>query len=357
MIRRSVAVVAFVLVALPSSTAHAAAADVCDRFQPGHQVGTVQGEHLGEISGVVASRRHDGVLWVHNDSGGDPAVDAIDETGRRLGTYAIQGATAFDWEDIAAAGGDLYLGDTGDNAKSRPEIVVYRVPEPTAAPDGTGGSLPAVAFHLTYPTGPVDAETLLVDPRTKDLYVVTKQWDAPYARVFEAPAASLTDGAHVELTQVARFDIPAARSTAVGLPGTLVTGGDISPDGRTILLRTYRAVLAFARGQGRSVGDAFGTAPCEVPKVEEGQGEAVGWVGDDAYVTISEGEHAAVNRFDAEPAPATTTTTAAPEEAAGSSDAPLFALLVGVVVIGAVVLVVSLRRRAGRPRTPGSPRP
>jgi hypothetical protein len=357
-IRRLVALAVLVL-ALPSTAAHAAEG-ACGRFRPGHAVGTVQGEGVTELSGVAASTRYDDVLWVHDDSGGQPVVDAIDEAGARLGTYRLAGATATDWEDIAAADGHLYVGDIGDNLKARKEVVVYRVDEPSTRPDGTGGTLGTATFHLTYPTGPTDAEALVVDRQTGDLYVVTKQWDGPYARVFRAPAASLVDGAHVELAQVARFDIPAARSTALGLPGTLVTGADVSPDDRTVLVRTYRAVLAFARPAGQPLAAAFEATPCEVPQVEEAQGEAVAWVGDDAYVTISEGEHPVVNRFDAVPAPATTTTTtkAASEEAAGgSSDVPLVALLAVVVAVGALVAVLSLRRRAGRPRTPGSPRP
>jgi hypothetical protein len=163
-------------------------------------------------------------------------------------------------------------------------------------------------------------------------------------------------GGRGELVPVARFDIPPAHSSALGLPGTLVTGADASPDDRTVLVRTYRAILAFERPAGEPFEAAFRTTPCEVPQVEEVQGEAVAWTGTDAYVTISEGEHPDVNRFEAAPPPATTT-TAAPEGAAGSSDAPLVALLVGVAALAVVVLVLSRRRRAGRPRTPGSPHP
>src|SRR5262249_26664738 len=71
---------------------------------------------LTEVSGVVASRAHPPVFWVHNDSGGEPTVYAISPTGASLGAYPIAGATAIDWEDIAIGPGPergtsyLYLG-------------------------------------------------------------------------------------------------------------------------------------------------------------------------------------------------------------------------------------------------------
>jgi hypothetical protein len=354
-VRRLLALASLVL-ALGLAASPADAATVCDRFGPGRRVGTVQGDHLDEISGVAASIRWPGVLWVHDDSGGAASVDAIDEAGHRLGTYALTGAEAFDWEDIASAKGQLYVADIGDNGRQRKDPRVFRVAEPSTRPAGAGGALgPVDVLHLAYPDGPADAEALLVDPTSGDLYVLTK--DIGSSRVLRAPASSLVAGARVPMEEVARFTLPLPRSTALGLPGILVTGADVAPDGSVVLVRTYRSVLAFARPKGAPLVAAFEHRPCEAPQVEEAQGEAVGFVdGGRGYVTISEGEHPAVNRFDAEPAPATTT-TAAPEGTAGSSDAPLVALLVGVGVLVVVVLVLSRRRRAGRPRTPGSPRP
>ena len=39
-------------------------------FDAGHVVGPVDNSELNEISGMVFSRRHDNVIYVHNDSGG-----------------------------------------------------------------------------------------------------------------------------------------------------------------------------------------------------------------------------------------------------------------------------------------------
>ena len=55
----------------------ASAPEECDGMGPGEEVGTVADPAVVELSGIVASRAHPGVLWVHNDSGGAPAVYAL----------------------------------------------------------------------------------------------------------------------------------------------------------------------------------------------------------------------------------------------------------------------------------------
>ena len=121
----------------------------------------MQDRQLDEVSGVVASRVHQPNLWVHNDSGGEPAVTLIAPDGASLGTYTLDGATNVDWEDIAIGPGPqpdtsyLYVADIGDNASARDPVVVYRVPEPANAPDGSGGTLSGVeTISLRYPDHP-----------------------------------------------------------------------------------------------------------------------------------------------------------------------------------------------------------
>ncbi len=121
------------------------------------------------------------------------------------------------------------------------------------------------------------------------------------ATVYRAPSSKLVDGADITLRKVASFALTADSPDApAGLPGWLVTGADVSPDGNIVLVRTYRRVLAFARPKGEELGAAFGVDPCRAPETPEHQGEAVAFTADGTgYVTISEGEHAAVNAFTA----------------------------------------------------------
>jgi hypothetical protein len=329
----------------------------CDRFAEGTVAGAVADPALVEISGIAASRGHQGVLWAHNDSGGQPALTALSDTGEDLGTYAVPGATATDWEDMAAGPGPdpgtsyLYAGDIGDNAAGRDGVQVHRVPEPVAAPAGADGTFTEdVVIELTYPDGPIDAETLLIDPDSGDLVIVGKR-DAG-APVFLAEAAAIADGGEVAMRQVATLSEPPPGG-AIGL----VTGGDVSPDGSVVLLRTYGSVLAYARPEGAPLGDAFAEAPCLAPSVDEQQGEALAFLTDgSAYVTISEGAAAPVNEFAVDPPLVTTTTTGDPSPPAGEGGAeededdgvPAWVWVSVPAILIVAALAVAASRRARR---------
>jgi 5'/3'-nucleotidase SurE len=262
---------------------------------------------LAEVSGVVASRAHPPVLWVHNDSGGEPAVYAVSPVGASLGAYPIEGATAIDWEDIAIGPGPergtsyLYLGDIGDNTSSRKAIVVYRVAEPEAAPNGSGETLTgAEKFTLHYPNGAVDAESLLVDPQSGDLFVIDKPLLSAVGTVYRVPRRRLVDGADVTMRRVASFQLSTDSEDGAGLLlGTLITGADVSPDGSLVLVRTYRRLLAFARPAGQPLASAFSVDACSAPQADERQGEAIAFTiaPDTGYVTTSEGVHAPIHTF------------------------------------------------------------
>jgi hypothetical protein len=261
--------------------------------------GTVASNALTEISGIVASRRSAGVFWVHNDSGDAARVFAIGADGRDLGEFALSGAGAVDWEDIAAGPGPvagvdyLYLADIGDNAKARTSVQVYRVPEPlvdaSAAP-GAPQTLTGVAtLSFAYPDGPHDAEALIVDPANGELFVLTKDLVGGVAQVFRAPA-DLADGSTTGLTQVATVSLGFLHG---------VTGADVTPNGDVVALRTYVSVVLYPRPAGQSLAQAFSQPSCDgASSASEPQGEAIGFTHDGrGYVTVSEGAHPDLHQF------------------------------------------------------------
>jgi hypothetical protein len=269
-------------------------------------VGTIASNALTETSGIVASRRTSGVWWVHNDSGDRARVFAIGDDGRDLGEFDLAGAGAVDWEDIAVGPGPsegtsfLYMADIGDNAKSRSSVQVYRVAEPlvdAAAAPGPPQILGGVAtLNFTYPDGPHDAEALLVDPTTGDLFVVTKDLVGGVAQVFRAPA-NLTGGSTTALAQVATVSLGAGQG---------VTGADVTPAGDVVALRTYLSVVLYPRPAGQPLAQAFSQASCpgsappfgSATPASEPQGEAIGFTRDGrGYVTVSEGAHPVLHQF------------------------------------------------------------
>jgi hypothetical protein len=257
----------------------------------------VRSSELDEISGVVESRSRPGVLWVHNDSGDSARLFAIGLRGRLLGTYALSGVEAVDWEDIAAGPGPLpgkrylYVGDIGDNERTRDTISVLRLVEPVVDTRHAPQSHTVTGVDelvLRYPDGPHDAEALLVDPRARSLVIVTKALDGRVG-VYRAPGGIGIDAGSVTvLRRVATLRL--------GF-GALVTGGDVSRSGRVVALRTYGSVLLYDRPAGKPLWAAFRSRRCTGVTPPERQGEAIALrVRGRSYLTVGEGEHPRIFR-------------------------------------------------------------
>ena len=197
----------------------------------------------------------------------------MSKTGAVTGEVTLQGATAVDWEDIAIRGTMLYVGDIGDNLAQRPDIAVYRVREDTSA---------ATKITLRYPDGAHDAEALLVDPRGGSLTIVTKDY-----------------GGGSEVYTGRRGTLRHAATLKLGF-GQAVTGGDVSGDGRTIVLRTYSTAFVWTRRDGESIATALKRAPCtaDADLLAEGQGESIALTRDGrAFYTVPEGANPPLRRY------------------------------------------------------------
>ena len=274
----------------------------CRKARAGVRVGTIAPAELAEASGLVASRAHPGVLWLHNDSGDSPRLFALTEKGELLGQVTIDGAKANDWEDIALGNGPeagksyLYIADIGDNSEKRDDVQIYRVEEPALDAKGKPVSDRVMAHRLDvrYDDGDGhDAETLLSDPISSNLYIVGK------AGLFQI-------GAPVPVFRIAFAELSGASATAVSV-GTVplgpATAGDVLPDGSGIAIRNYSGVRYWTREPGESLEQAVRRAPCTLPLSEgfAAQGEALGFTPDGkAYLTTTEGAGAGIFRYELE---------------------------------------------------------
>ena len=197
--------------------------------------GRIESRAIKESSGLAASKCQPGVLWTHNDSGDKAIIFAVDPAGKDLGSWAVTNAENRDWEDIAAfktENGEcfIYIGDIGNNDSKRDRTTVYRVKEPTARTAVGGGreasrTEAAEIINVEYPGPRPDAETLMVHPRTGDIYIVTKRVDGP-ATVYKVTPEF---GKSVTAAKVAEIRVPS-------VPNGLLSGGDISPDGLRVAL-------------------------------------------------------------------------------------------------------------------------
>jgi hypothetical protein len=211
-----------------------------------------------ESSGLVAT----GDLFLTvNDSGDSGRVFVVDRSGKTVGTttWADEPVVV---ESLAPAGpGEVWVGDTGDNRRGRDSITVLRVPYGV-----TDQQVTPAAYDLVYPDRAHDAETLMTNPRTGQLFVVSK--DVFGGTIYAAPRRLSADHPN--------------RLRAVADGFSFATDGSFFPDGRHYVVRGYTSAAVYSF-PGHERLDSF-----QLPRQDQGEGIAVG--PDDRIYLSSEGQ-------------------------------------------------------------------
>ncbi|MBX2842854.1 MAG: hypothetical protein KTR26_13880 [Flammeovirgaceae bacterium] len=236
------------------------------------EAGNIPTPELDEISGLVASELNTNYLWSHNDSGNSASLYLIDNKGELKGTIELPNLENRDWEDIAigpgpVSGNDyLYIGNIGDNEGKYEYISIFRCLEPAINPSEIPFSKKieeTEEIKIQYPDQARDAETLIVDPINKDIYIISK-------RDFQVIVFKLSFPYSVTeintLEKVGTLSFP------------LATGGDISKDGKEIFIRNYSDAYYWKRNTTQSVEEALAEPAFRIENYnsdKEPQGEAI----------------------------------------------------------------------------------
>lgn len=259
--------------------------------------GHLQDKMMDEISGIAASGISKDVYYVHNDSGDSSRFFAINPEGKLLSTIDFTGdptikGGALDCEDIAVGPGPdtkksyVYLGNIGDNPANRKYITIYRMAEQASWVKNITTKTEAVPLHLKYPDGPKDAETLMIDPIQKLIYIVSKRHDT--VGIYTTPLAFKANDT-VNMTLRGKLFFKGYK------PFKWITAGDISKDGSQILLKSYEKVYYWKRKGKEPVWETMAGKPEELNYQQEKQGEAIGFTVDGkGYYTTSEGIYAPI---------------------------------------------------------------
>lgn len=258
----------------------------CDDVTPDQPMLAVFHASLNESSGLAPNPLSPGQWFTHNDSGGAPELFAFDLEGGAVARYPVIEAEAVDWEDMAAGpcpesnAACLYVADFGDNRERRKRVRIYAVSIPQ--PDAPAEVL--ATWRVKYPDGPRNAEALLVHPVSGEITIVSKSDDGR-SEVLRVPAQT--------------GKVTAQKLTAIQIDGPddsdrLVTGGDWSPDGTRLVLRTYTA--AYEWSVDADTPDAhWQKTPTKIQLPLEQQGEAIAYLPDGRLLTSSEGQPMGLN--------------------------------------------------------------
>lgn len=249
-------------------------------FDSGRVVGTVQDSGLDEISGMAASYMWPGAFWVEEDSGNENKIYLVDQSGEIQGSLFLDFEDR-DWEDMTIAPGPVpdvhyvYLAETGDNNKVYPVKYIYRFEEPALANINDGGFVTSTVDRIafTFPDGIKNAEAIMVDPLTKDIYVISKEdqtviYVAPYPQDIKKTFT---------LVKLAALPMPS------------VTSAGISPDGSEIIIKNYDRVFYWRKKSNETIRELIKEKPVRLPYAPEQKGESFSWATDGSgYYTSSE---------------------------------------------------------------------
>lgn len=192
-----------------------------------------------------------GYLWFQADGSVNNLYVTKQSTGGHFGTWALSGVSGTDFEDLSSVRVGttswIYLADTGNNANAQGTFTIYKIREPVIT--GVAGTIAAadiIPVVSTFPAVPThrDVECLMADPITGDMYIITKRFTPPnvyrleYQESYTNPISTWTlmGATWGGFTN----DVPYDNAN-----GGYVTGCNIRPDGKEILIRNHDKVWIF----------------------------------------------------------------------------------------------------------------
>ncbi len=202
-------------------------------FVEGKRLAEVTDKKLSEMSGLASSKVNKGLLWTINDSGNRAEIFLIDEKLNIKMTCRLGKVINCDWEDITVGPGPeegksyVYVGEIGDNMAIFNFKHIYRFEEPVfnGSAEMTITKFDTITFKLDVNK---DTESLMINPKTKDLFVISKREEPVYVYKLKYPQSTT--------------DTTTAQKIA-SLPFTMAVAADFSADGKEILVKNYKNVF------------------------------------------------------------------------------------------------------------------
>jgi hypothetical protein len=277
-------------------------------FEAGVVQGKLETKELKEASGLSASVGNPDLLWVHNDGGDQARIFVMDKHAHHMATVWCANIKHRDWEDMAVGPGPIagknyvYIGDIGDNDAKHKYKFIYRVEEPVAdwskTADTTLMNIETIKFQM--PDGPRDAESMMIDPLTRDIFIISKREQK--VNLYRLPYPQSTTNEITAELAVAKLEFNQFEEKITSEKnGEVLTNGyhsdyynqvvscDISKDGGEVLVKSYSSVYYWKREKNESIADLLKRVPFRLPYSPEPQGEAITFdVKGAGYFTVNE---------------------------------------------------------------------
>jgi len=187
---------------------------------------------VNEQSGIVW---YNNLFWINNDSGCKPVLYAYGKNGVIEKELEITNSKNIDWEDLADDQDYIYIGDFGNNYGDRKNLRVLRLAK-SEIEKKTKVEIEEIGidwieqedFSSRKQNHDFDCEAFL--SYGDSLYYFTKNWANLKTRMY----VSSKKAGHENLKTKAEFNVD-----------MLVTGADISSDGKVLALVGYKNYLSY----------------------------------------------------------------------------------------------------------------
>lgn len=251
------------------------------------QCGTMGKKTMPETSGLACSRTTAGYLWAHGDenTGDKKKIIAVQPDGTLAMTVTFTGDPGRDdWEDIATGvygeKNYVFIGAFGDNDLNyKDNYYIYYFEEPAVTSGTKNVSVGYIRFG--YPDNKAhNTETLMYDNIEHAFYIVDKV-KGGVCTLYQLPFRTDYGTATQTLTKVTEL--------GNGSKFNFVTGGDITPDGKWMAIKSKKYVLLWERQGTESLSETAQRTPVQIAAYEEEtQGESLAWLDATTFYTTSD---------------------------------------------------------------------
>ncbi|WP_298154767.1 hypothetical protein [Flavobacterium sp.] len=183
------------------------------------------------------------LFWTLEDSGNDANLYALDKSGKRVNTVAVD-VVNNDWEELASdPEGNLYIGDFGNNDNERKDLCIYKIDAADLTGTNAAPSEKISFFYSQQKEFPPRKSERFYDAEAffyfrGNFYLFTKNRSSKFdgtTLLYRVPAVP---GNHAAIL-MGKF------RTCTDYKHCAITDADISDDGTTIALLSSSQVWLF----------------------------------------------------------------------------------------------------------------